>query len=258
MAARILARPAPLVLLDACAVLDLIRTGLPERKQHPRGVADARSLVSAARATPRRVWLVATETVRLEVAEHRGPTVDEVRRDSTRLEERINSTEALMGRIFPGPPAGWTQWFDLLAKLPAELGARVDELLDAAETLRDDDRVCRDLAHIRAVCKYPPSHKKESRKDCEMYEHYRALVRRLRSGSFVGKVAFATSNTEDFDRRNSSCGRSRRTGRAVRSAQLAARPLPGLRLVAETRTSRSWTGSPSIGARSDSRMPTAT
>jgi hypothetical protein len=199
-AARVLAAPAPVVLLDACAIVDLVRMALPKRKI-PAGVGDsARRLVSAARASPTRAWLVLTETVRSEVAEHTPRMLAEARSEAMRLDEEVLKTLDVLDLFFPGPRPMWNLQSALLQKLPRELELLVGEVVTASLLLSDDAESI-ELARIRALLKYPPAHVpgKESRKDCEMYEHYRAFVRVLRRSEPALKVVFATSNTADFD-----------------------------------------------------------
>lgn len=195
----IVREPAPVMLLDACAVLDVVRAAFPSRKSSSNIIVSAKRLANATRAAPRAAWLVATATVFYEVREHLGPTVEELRRELRRHEGEAARLDEAAQAIVPGyQPAG-----HLLAaqraKLPDELRDRVNDLLGACVELDDTNADCLDRARSRSRAKLPPAHKKESRKDCEMYEHYLTLASSLQAASVTGKRVFVSSNTEDFD-----------------------------------------------------------
>ena len=64
-AEKILFEAAPLVLLDTCSILDILRA--PLRKNIPDSViAAAQTLQAKADASPKQVWIMAAEPIRFE------------------------------------------------------------------------------------------------------------------------------------------------------------------------------------------------
>lgn len=193
----LLAAPRPVLFLDACAVIDVVRFARPDREV-PVGVVEAaQRLVSASRAG--RVALVGSELLKIEVDDH----LDEERRGAAKELARASARMAviLAGvdiRVGPGNASAWWAVERNLLMLPDELARLVHDLMREVTLVRDDP-ACIEHARIRAVCHYPPSHKKESRKDCEVFEHCLDLSRRLARHGHPHPRVLVTSNKTDFD-----------------------------------------------------------
>jgi hypothetical protein len=200
LATSVLAAPCPVVMIDACAILDIVRAASPSRETPSSVIVSAKRLENAAQAMPRRVWLIVTSTVRVEVDDNLASTVRELQHALQGFEKHLERIESAAESIIPLYRSSGPQQEAQRARLSDELRARVASLLDACHTLDDGDPSSLARARDRSIAKRPPAHKKESRKDCEMLEHYLALTASLRAGGMTHqKVLFVTSNKVDFD-----------------------------------------------------------
>ncbi len=190
-------RSVPLVFLDTCAVIDVVRFASPERAIKLAVLEDTRRLVNAARR--RDVVLVGSELLALEIA-------DNLNREAEGASQNLERRADEMARVFAGLDlqiggdvlAVWSGLRPRLQQLPDELRRLSDALLSES-SLVHDDRECIERARVRAVLKFAPSHRKESRKDCEIFEHALALSKKLKDGGHTRRRVFATSNFTDFD-----------------------------------------------------------
>lgn len=199
-ARRISQAPAPVALLDACALLDVLRVALLRDKPPPSTVvADARRFTNAAHCEPPQVWLIITETARHEISEHLNGVERETLADLTKLDGHVSRVLDALDLFFPNTRLFWNLPGQHLPQLATELRKLVEDVVSASVVLADDDATCIECARIRSTIKHPPAHKKESRKDCEMFEHYLALLRAIRRSGCTSRAVFVTSKSVDFD-----------------------------------------------------------
>lgn len=192
---RVVASPAPVIILDTCNLLDLFRRDSAERK--PRAPAaeirTAAELLWTMSTQVDAIHLVVPELVPRELEDH-----------ADRIEREFEGWLALHDEN--------QQW---LAEAASTLGIRLgaapavhplgfqnrcrglaDDLLARAIVL-DRDQVALDRAIRRLINKVRPSHKKEV-KDSMNLEQALELCNRLRSRGFSHPVAFISSNRNDF------------------------------------------------------------
>ena len=62
----ILAEPAPVLFLDTCAVLDVLRVASERDSQPDRIIAAAENVAAKANSSPRALWLLSTSTIDIE------------------------------------------------------------------------------------------------------------------------------------------------------------------------------------------------
>jgi hypothetical protein len=193
--ARIIAQPAPVLILDTCNFLDLFRRD-PARQQ-PRVPAEeirfAAELLQRAIDQPEAVHLIVPELVPGEYADH----ADRIEREfddwlgaHDRNQTWLAAAAPWVGTSVPSPtavrPLG----------LHAEFRRLATDLLARAVVL-DRDQSSLDRAVARLIAKRRPSHRKEI-KDSMNLEQSLELCSRLRSGGFTRPVAFISSNTNDY------------------------------------------------------------
>jgi hypothetical protein len=193
--ARIIAQPAPVLILDTCNFLDLFR--YDTARQQPRVPAEeiqfASELRQAAIDQPATVHQVVPELVPGEFADH----ADRIEREfddwlGAHDENQMWLAEAApwVGTTLPSPsavqPLGLYASFRRLA----------NELLARAVVL-DRDQTSLNRAVARLIAKRRPSHKKEI-KDSMNLEQSLELSSQLRNGGFTRPVAFISSNTKDY------------------------------------------------------------
>jgi hypothetical protein len=192
---EILGAPAPVVMLDACATLDIIRA--PLRENVPPGViVAARNLVVKATATPKTAWIVASQTVIGEWERHRAPVEKTVGDHLGQLDRNARLVQLVAADVLPSGAVSHAALRGL--GLEAALVQTAQNLIDAAEVLGMDDH-----AELRAGRRVqfgrPPSSKGKSEySDCLIFEHYLELSRRLEAGGFRHPRYLVTSNTRDY------------------------------------------------------------
>lgn len=187
--------PAPVVLLDTCALLDVIR--VPHRDElQLDSIEAALSLERRAQTVPRGAWLIAAELVETEWANSCSSVVEESRREIAKLERRLDKLRSVAKHVLPLEVIG-----------PLDLGRlQVEEFLKtAAQALirmasivtPDPDSVMR--ARTRVTTGVAPAARgRQEYKDCEIFEHYLSLGRALRAAGFHPDLFFVSSNTKDY------------------------------------------------------------
>lgn len=191
----IVASPAPVIFLDTCALLDIIRA--PQREEIQNKIVSVSSdFILKATANPKEIWMVITTLVNAEWHDHFPKIEEELIKhikhiDRNLVDLRIVANELLsINTINPG------RFAEL--KLPELLRMRTQSLLDAAVILEENDDCIR-RARQRLVMGKPPAKKgKQEYKDCEIIEHYLAFCRELCNNGFQEKCVFVSSNKNDF------------------------------------------------------------
>lgn len=190
VARQVLGNPAPVLLLDNCAILDLIRyTARPKNTPLPA----AAKIAAAVQSTPARCWLVKASLTDKEYADNHPQARDELGRFFTDLQEsmdRFRAACAVLGVACPAP-FGWpAQFVDVHVAL-------AEQLLRTAVSLDGDAAIQQRAFADRVILKRRPAHA-GAIKDAVMVEEYLELARLVRQGGFAGPMVFLTSNTNDF------------------------------------------------------------
>lgn len=187
--------PAPVVMLDTCAVLDVIRAPI-RPKLPPNVVLAAQELTGGALLHPRTVWLVATETILNEWQDHRDATAGEVLRQLRRIDNEVEVARVVAGHSQPARVVTQPGLGSL--GLETELRQTAQEMLDAAEVITTDEQ-----AELRAgrrvqLGRAPSSKGKSEYKDCLIFEHYLALSHCLQQAGYAEPRFLVTSNIRDY------------------------------------------------------------
>lgn len=198
--AAILDDPAPLLYLDTCVLLDIVRAPIRESIDST-SARIACELKARSETTPRGLWLVTSETVQLEWAVNSSDIVAEVEREILRLEARRKHFLAAATAISNVAYEHGQREGSL--GLSEQLEAAASSLLNACLIIQPNDthmvgamnRVKRNLA--------PARRGKSEPKDCEIYELFLCLCRYLRSNGFSGPCVFSSSNTNEYGAINS-------------------------------------------------------
>lgn len=179
---------APVVFLDTCVLLDVVRA---PRRNAAGNVEAAAELLTGATRTPPTVYLVIACPTPTEWSTH----IDEVVQE---CENAVNSVDAvsacctIVGLSALGPlPAD-------LPMLPDRLRDLSRRLLDASILLdKDSDALSRAIDRIINGVK-PARRGGQGAKDATILEHAISLVDALIVGGFAAGRAFVSSNTDDF------------------------------------------------------------
>jgi hypothetical protein len=191
----ILASPAPVILLDTCSVLDIIRAGGRERCP-PGLIPAALEMIDTASKSAPGLWIVVAELVQSEWNDNCERVELETRKRINELDQNIKAlTEVLrcLVSVLPEGVPNFSRYAveSLLKRLAVNL-------LRAAKVLQEDD-ACSKLANRRAMKGWAPASKgKNSLKDCMIIEHYISLCRQLGEAGFGSKCVFVSSNVNDY------------------------------------------------------------
>ena len=184
--------PKPLILVDTCSLLDLIRAPVRDKlnADHIKGGIDILGKVTAGE-----LHLVVTSTIQKKFSEHLNATCDELEKNAKSLEEKTAHyirASGLAGLLLS--TAGSLQ----AATLSKKLSQYSTDLL-AQSLILDRDRECDHRALDRVeVHNAPAGRGKSESKDCLIVEHFLELVRQLRRAGYSGKTVFVTNNFNDY------------------------------------------------------------
>lgn len=193
LAARIRERPGPVMFLDACAVLDVLRAAHRSDVNVRVVQAAAKLLHPAAQAD--HIWLTTTKLVSEEVEENREAEVYELGAKLDAIANQIARVTAATGYLVPGHPEP--------TALPHDMRARIvsltDQLVSACWVFCGSDG-CSVEAMNRVRRRRHPSPKpgKQQPKDCLIFEEFLELTAQLRKGGLSEMILFVTPNKNDY------------------------------------------------------------
>jgi len=198
--ALILGAPAPVLYLDTCIFLDIVRAPVRENISS-ESASLAQELRTRSCTNPRSIWLVTSETVQTEWHDNIDEVKTDVERNIRKLESKrrhfLSAAQAVTGSIYPHGQ------IESALNLLVQLEAASEALLDACVIVTPDD------AHLvgamnRVKSNRPPAKRgKAEPKDCEIYELFFSLCRDLRAGGMTEDFVFASSNINEFGTDNS-------------------------------------------------------
>jgi PIN domain len=189
---QIVAVSTPVLLLDTCILLDVVRSTYRCLKNCAERALE---LVRIASTAPPECVVVISSVVEHEWTANAQDVTADVNRHYALMDEQYSHFHdacTALGIDVAFGPADY-QGLGLAEKL-RELSQRL-----LSKTLRldvDDER--RAKAVERVMKDLPPSRKRGQVQDCVIIEDYLALCRRLQSSGFTRKRVFCTSNTNDY------------------------------------------------------------
>jgi len=190
----ILAIPAPLLLIDTCSLLDIIRQ--PFRDYIPlETITAAIRLAKRSNSEPKDLRIVILSIVENEIEDHISSVSNELAKFINQIDDtitRLNNAFSIIGPFRPIP-----LYKNQHLCLHDELVKISNSLLHEAMIIREDDS-CRLRGLDRLCSNTPPSKKGSQAKDCVIIEHYYELCRRLRDYGFNQPCVFTSSNTNDY------------------------------------------------------------
>lgn len=192
-AAQLRADERPVLFLDTCIIVDVIRATL--RCLGTNFVQSAIDLRGRLRSTPPGCALVVASLVPTEWGNHAPRTRDEVRGHLAKIQDQAQHFHAACGALDVGLGYGLPAY--PTANLHDRLFDLSKEILDLAAVL-DPDGECATRAIGRVAAKLAPSRQGGEMKDCVIVEECLELTRQLRANGFAKKCVFCTSNTNDY------------------------------------------------------------
>ena len=202
LAAQLATADTPVLLLDTCTILDVVRA--PVRNQ--LGVHDIQAvhtLMGRTAGAPPTVSFVITEQVLQEFRDH----IEAVETEALNaLKKAANEFAGILKRIralCPGDRIPGA--VDLLSLGLPQRGRNLSEqIIQTSFILADhDDEVVKAYDRVR-LAKPPSTRARQSVKDCLIAESYLRIAATLHTGGFARNVVFATSNIGDYQQGHSS------------------------------------------------------
>jgi hypothetical protein len=206
-AALFLSEPAPCLLLDTCALLDVIRA--PQREDDPNLAVKAALELANRGGAPRKLWIVASGIIKTEwednVVEVTRSLRDHIKQVDRSVRKLNVTLQALPSAALPiskgkgelSSVSADNSGFESL-KVAERLNGLVEALLVHAVWLDPDAEVLL-AAHRRSASNLKPASKgKREGPDCLIIETYFALCRMLRARAFSNKCVFVSANKKDF------------------------------------------------------------
>jgi hypothetical protein len=187
--------PAPLLLVDTCTFLDVIR--VPYRENIQINMIDTTmTLISRAKLNPPSLWLVSCDIVKAEWESNANEVCNELKMHISKYQQ----SGVRLGKILEKALPGITYYQpDLVTfSLEQHLYNLSKNLLEASLKIADDDDcLVRATKRVR-MNQAPASKSKSEPKDCMIIEHYLALCQGLRNSGFSKKCIFVSSNVNDY------------------------------------------------------------
>ena len=192
LANRAVSSGLPVLLIDTCSVLDIVRCSM---RMKPADVQAALDLVAATNFDPPRCYLIRSSLVEREFENHIYSTKKELENELNDLTARIGCLDVAaeyfgVARMGVQPAPELSGCLERLAREIITKCEPIDPHVDAQAR-----------AHQRVVSATAPARpSKQSYKDCVIFEEYLELANRYQIGSRNQAVAFVTSNTDDYRR----------------------------------------------------------
>ena len=181
-----------MLLVDTCVLLDLIRDVTRKDVQAHNLIAAAALLTAAENGND--LTVIAADQVRTELADNQDGVEQEARRGLTRFREQTEHNNQIAAQFGAATTIDTTHLVDHVDRTLAVL----QRWTQVSITAPTGPEVCR-RAMRRVVQAVAPSRKgKESAKDCLVVESYLEVADDLRAMGFIGRIVFASSNTNEF------------------------------------------------------------
>jgi hypothetical protein len=192
-AAQVLAAGIPVLFLDTCSILDVIRA--PARNL-THCVEAATELLGMATAAPPTCSLVVGSFVPKEWSDHEQEVLDLLNGHLDRMQAQAAHFHGLCTHL--GLTIGFSHPQYPASGLALRLHDLSHQLLQTCLVLdRESVTMARAFERV-AVTRRRPCRKGGELKDCTIFEECLEVCRQLGAGGFTRKMVFCTSNTEDY------------------------------------------------------------
>lgn len=184
----ILQQPAPVVVLDTCCVLDVLRS--QHRLHAPRRlVQNAQRAIDLAAPANRKLHLLIQDEVEIEF----NRNVEAVRGElANHFQTLLATGTALL------EPADLAAWTSSLISIESDLNNLTNRIIKVSCVVSADP-LCMARAQSRLARSIAPGRKGSSNLgDCIIAEHLLEVVTTLRNQGFNDRCIFVSSNIKDF------------------------------------------------------------
>jgi hypothetical protein len=189
---EIIQRKCPVLVVDACAVLDLARAALPDRAS-ARIYAHAMKIVQETEAS--RCAIVQTSITPREIADHMAETLASVRKFSEQAEIFLNEINLMGSSLgFPKVPVAFLSSTPIITSVERF----ISRLLACSMTLPETDAALARAMRRANARRAPAANKRGEYKDCQVVEELIELAGGLRAGGLGPEIVLLSSNQSDF------------------------------------------------------------
>ena len=200
-ASQIVKADLPILLLDTCSILDIIRAPVRDRF-HTRDIAAVYTLIGRAVKAPSTVSFVITKQVDREFRQNLKAVVDNTRSEISKASHEFSSILERMQALSSNTSI--PNHVDLSSLGHPRIGQQLAQRVIQSSLILDDDNDDIVRAYHRVANAKPPATKaKQSVKDCHIIESYLRIADSLRSRGFSHNIVFITSNTKDYQQSHS-------------------------------------------------------
>lgn len=190
--ATLVALKAPILCVDTCSLLDVVRD-LTRSTLSPPDAQAGMALLTAAETGTQLVVLMASQ-VSLELAANRMDVEQEASGKLAKMSQQFQRMHDVVA-LFGAQSALQMAHFEGHA---ARAGLVLDRWAKVAHTVPDDAAVAaRALSRVNAA-RAPARKGKESMKDCVVVETYLEVAQQLRTAGLASPIVFTSSNTKEY------------------------------------------------------------
>lgn len=187
----ILERDTPILMIDTCSLLDLIRAPVRGKVNVVEGGHLLAQICDRGLVT-----IVVTEEIEKEYKKNKPSVLADLVKFIKSTKSNVKQIQDTLAIIGP-PPRPYDETLGC-SNLEGDLERLADGLLNRSIVLTHESRLFI-KGYARVTQAIPPSsHGKESTKDCVIIEHFLSLVASLKERCYLHKTVFVTSNEDDF------------------------------------------------------------
>lgn len=200
--AKIVATDTPVLFLDTCSLLDIVR--VPVRQQASiQDIEAIHLLLARAEATPSTLSIIVDEQVHREITDHLNDVTEETKRDLKKKTENLQGVLERMAALAPNDSIPTA--IDLLALDFPQRGKDIaNRFLTRCLLVEDSDQeTLKAVARVQKATP-PATRAKQSVKDCVIVETYIRVAAEMNGGGFERNKVFLSSNTKDYHQEHSS------------------------------------------------------
>lgn len=193
---RLVNAGVPVLFLDTCLILDIVRAPIREPISVP-DIQAVHTLLSRVAQTPPTVSVVIADQVEHEFQEHIEKVERETLTELKRTRERFAGILERMAALAPSHDI--PDSVDLVSLgFPAKGRQLAEQIVQKSIVMeKHQDEVVKAFGRVN-IAKPPATQAKQSVKDCVITESYLRLASALRVAGFSRNTVFATSNTKDY------------------------------------------------------------
>jgi hypothetical protein len=191
---RIIAAPAPVLLCDTCALLDLMRDPTRDALSADQ-IEAALRLLERAEHPDGTLWLPIAGQVLDERRHNQANVKQEAETRIRRFEETIHRVQGILAAY--GLQTTAITPALVASNFPDAAGSVVDRYFSAGLKMRNPRNIEK-IAYARMAANRAPSSKGQQTKDCVVIECYLSLASQLRAQHFAGRIVFLTTNKNDY------------------------------------------------------------